>query len=390
MASYYSCGDLNLLHLLWEHPERIIGGLGVAGSSLCEALESIDGVGVQVLYPSANLVDGGDEGSGYGLDVGELELLDLASCVMGDFVNFGGDSVVSEYAREVKAWCDGGMEGVCSVVHAHDWMTAAAGVYLQRVLGVPLIVHVHSTEADRVGLHAKGAIYKHEKWAMEQADAVIAVSDFTKRLIIDHYDISADKVKVVRNGGVAVSGVFSRVTDEPVVMFAGRLVAQKCPEFALEVIVAALRRVRGARGVIVGGGDKLEVLRELVKFKGMGGRIEVLGGVPRGRMADVYSDADVMIVPSVSEPFGLVAVEAAQAGVAVILSDRCGAFEVLGSAWVADCYDLDVWVDGVVCLLEDAELRGRQVRQQLRELESYGWLDAAHSVVVLVRGLLGK
>jgi glycosyltransferase involved in cell wall biosynthesis len=300
---------------------------------------------------------------------------------------YGGDVIkkVHEFASVATEYA---LKRDFDIIHAHDWMTAAAGVSVQRSHGVPLILHVHSTQIDREGKHARGAVYQHEKWAMQQADAIIAVSDYTKHVIIDHYDISPEKIRVVRNASRANEEDYLQQKKEPVVMFAGRLVTQKCPEAAVEIMTAALKRVKNARGVIAGGGEKLAVIRDLVKFKGMGDRIEVLGNVPQKNMHAIYAMAKVLILPSISEPFGLVALEAAHAGVAVILSDRCGAAEVLKSAQVVELYQTDEWVDHLVELLEDPSVREAQVRQQMREIEDYQWSDAGAQVLSIVRELV--
>jgi len=122
----------------------------------------------------------------------------------------------------------------------------------------------------------------------------------------------------------------------------------------------------------------------------MGERIEVLGNVPQENMYSIYKEASVLIMPSVSEPFGLVALEAASAGAAVMLSDRCGVSEILKSAKVNKLYDTEAWIDGLVDLLENSELREAQVKQQFLEIENYHWSDASDAVLSIVGELLEK
>ncbi|MGJ8656525.1 MAG: glycosyltransferase family 4 protein [Akkermansiaceae bacterium] len=395
--------ELELLHLVWEHPTKVVGGLGVAGAFLCKALAGNDGVGVEVMSPSSCMNDEVANVNSYHLNIDTENAEKLQAGVESQLDLVGIDGAVADYTKEVYAalLAKGGASR-CSLVHAHDWMTAAAGVCVQRALGVPLILHVHSTQVDREGAHAQGAVYQHEKWAMEQADLIIAVSDYTKGVIIKYYGISADKVRVVWNASISfdeaelenlplmplsIKGV---VEKKSLVMFAGRLVGQKYPEAAVEIMAGALRKVDSARGVIAGGGDRLQAIRELVKFKGMGERIEVLGSVPQRNMGTIYEAASVLILPSMSEPFGLVALEAARAGVAVMVSDRCGVSELLKSAKVTELYEFDKWVDDLVALLEDKELREAQVARQLVEVESYDWSDAGDAVLEIVNELLNS
>ena len=392
--------DLNLLHLVWEHPDRVVGGLGVAVAGLCNALSHKGGVHVEVISPVMTDTESLLNANSYHLNMGVDEALELQTSVEGQLELSGIDGVVADYADKVAAKLHANLSfDRCSVVHAHDWMTAAAGVNVKLVHGVPLILHVHSTQVDREGAHAKGAVYEHEKWAMEQADVIIAVSAYAKRVIIENYGISADKIRVVMNASGASSYGEERLPMAPLsiqdvvekktlVVFAGRLVGQKCPEMAVEIMVGALRKVEGACGVIAGGGDRLHAIRDLVRFKGMGDRIEVLGNVPQANMATIYHAATVLILPSMSEPFGLVALEAARQGVAVMVSDRCGVSELLESAKVTDLYNVDGWVSGLVELIENPILRDEQVRKQLLEVESYDWSDAGDAVLGIVDELL--
>lgn len=391
--------DLELLHLVWEDPAKIVGGLGVASAHLCDALAKKEGVSVAVVSPSSDLDEGFIGANSYCLDIDVEDAERLQVAVVRGMDLVGVNGAVAKFTNEVYVRQLAGDEGYkCQLVHAHDWMTAAAGVCIKRAQGVPLILHVHSTQVDREGVHSQGAVYQHEKWAMGEADLIIAVSEYTKRVIVEHYGVPEDKIRVVWNASVdsaevelksenlpleplSIKGV---VEKKPLVMFAGRLVGQKYPEAAVEIMVGALRKVEGARGVIAGGGDRLQAIRELVQFKGMGERIEVLGSVPQRNMGTIYDAASVLILPSMSEPFGLVALEAARAGVAVMVSDRCGVSELLKSAKVTELYATESWVDGVVELLEDKEVRDAQVGRQLLEVESYDWSDAGDAVLEVV------
>ncbi len=379
-----------MLHLIWENPDRIDGGMGVAAHALCGALSHYSGINVQVMTPDLSEVANTIDKNNYQLDIDYHAALLLQDRIEHQQSLEGMRVSMAEFAEEVKFSCLNKFErGGCSTVHAHDWMTAAAGVCVQRLLRVPLVLHVHSTQLDREGVHSRGAVFQHEKWAMNKADVIIAVSDYTKRVITELYDIFPEKIHVIRNAvkedaSVKILSRTNAFKKEPIVMFAGRLVGQKHPEAAVEIISGALKKVPAAKGVIVGGGDKLAMLRELVKFKKMDDRIEVLGHVPQKNMRAIYDSASVLIMPSVSEPFGLVAIEAASAGVAVIMSDRCGASELLKSACIIDLHQSQQWIDCLVKLLQNDELRERQVLQQWREIDGYAWSDAAAKLTDIV------
>jgi len=356
-------GDLKLLHLVWDDPKELQGGLGVAVSKLCVALKNIKGVQVSVVLPSrtsqTQLVSENDEQSTYLLDLNEEEMQQLRLGTGVDSPVVAQSSALA-YTRDVLKVCLEGPEATkVDLIYAHDWMTAAAGLHLRQKLGIPMILHIHSTQVDRVGEHVRDAVFQHEMWAMQQADMVIAVSEYTRSVLVSHYGITIDKIRVVRNAGATQSLDKQRlhpneysnrnsVSREPVILFAGRLTSQKSPEVAVEIMSGVLSKVEGARGVLVGAGDKIQSLRELITFKGMGECIEVLGNVPQKNMGAVYASASVLIVPSISEPFGLVAVEAADAGVAVVLSDKCGAGELLKSCPNLPPYEIETWIDEVI------------------------------------------
>lgn len=389
--------DLKLLHLIWEHPDKVVGGMGVAGAALSDALSRNEGVEVYTVTPSSYVYCDPVDNNSYEKNLSIEDALRLQDVVetKQDLVGINGE--IADFARQVYFASLAEPEKYdCSVVYAHDWLTAAAGVSIQRSKGVPLILHIHSTQIDRVGAHAKGAVFLHEMWAMQQADMIITVSDSSKNVIMEHYDIAEEKIHVIKNAidvaepknGLLTDAFLSR--KESIVMFAGRLVAQKYPEAAVEIITGALKHVSGARGVIAGGGEKLGVIRELVKFKGMEERIEVLGSVPYRNMHTVYEKASVLILPSLSEPFGLVALEAAKAGVAVLLSSRCGVSEVLRSSPVINPYEIQTWIDHTVKLLNDRAVREVQVLQQMDEIASYSWNDASRNLLERISDLVGK
>lgn len=398
------------LHLLWEYPPYLQGGMGVAAAGLCEALAET--MSVDVVLPALEDLPMRQEVE----QVNRCYLPIRGSAVLPQAYNTGEDAIteaaehlyesamlnanelkespVVAYAKAVRF----AHFTEHDVVHAHDWMTALAGVMMKRESDVPLVFHAHSTHIDRVGGYGKGEVYAHEKWAMQQADCVAVVSEMAKELISNNYEIPLSKIEVVRNGvtdNAAVSDKklndIKRTRREKVVMFAGRLVAQKSPEFAVSLMKEVLKKFDGdARCVIAGGGEKLKLIRELVKFKKMENRIEVLGEVPHEKMPILYANADVLIVPSVSEPFGLVAVEAAQAGVAVVMSEQCGAAEVLGSAPRLSVQDFDLWVETVLELLNDDELRQQQVDSQYSEMAECTWKNTAHKMSGVYEQLVQK
>jgi glycogen(starch) synthase len=262
------------------------------------------------------------------------------------------------------------------VIHAHDWMTFLAGVEVKKATGKPLVVHLHASQYDRAGADARGWIYDIEKYGMEQADRVIPVSQYTGDIVVGHYGIDPAKVRPVHNGADPVDVfVTKKKFPEKLVLFLGRLTAQKGPEFFLEIATKVLEKNRDVRFVVAGTGEKLRPLIETGAFRGLGGHFHFTGFLNKEKVNDLLSMTDVYCMPSVSEPFGLSALEAKQSGVA----------EVLQGALVADFWDVELMANHINDLLTDDEMRERVVEQAKQDIAASTWDAAASKVVDIYR-----
>lgn len=272
------------------------------------------------------------------------------------------------------------------VIHAHDWMTFLAGVEVKKATGKPLVVQIHATQYDRAGADARGWIYDIEKYGMQEADRVIPVSRYTGDIVIGHYGIDANKVRPVHNGADPVE-VFTthKKFPEKLVLFLGRLTAQKGPEFFLEIASKVLEKNREVRFVVAGTGEKLRPLIETGAFRGLGGHFHFTGFLTKEKVNDLLSMTDVYCMPSVSEPFGLSALEAAQFGIPAVISKQSGVAEVLKGALVADFWDVDLMAKHINDLLTDDEMRERVVEQAKKDIAASTWDAAAAKVYDIYR-----
>ncbi|WP_193214737.1 glycosyltransferase, partial [Luteolibacter marinus] len=250
------------------------------------------------------------------------------------------------------------------VVHAHDWMTFLAGVEVKKATGKPLVIHVHASQYDRAGADARGWIFDLEKYGMEQADIIIPVSRYTGQICAGHYGADPAKIRPVHNGAEPVK-VFStkKPFPEKLVLFLGRLTAQKGPEFFLEIAAKVLEKNRNVRFVMAGTGERLKPLAESTAFRGLGGYLHFTGFLNKEKVNELLSMTDIYCMPSVSEPFGLSALEAAQFGIPAVISKQSGVAEVLKGALKADFWDVDVMAQHIIDLIEDDELRAKVVKQ---------------------------
>jgi glycogen(starch) synthase len=266
------------------------------------------------------------------------------------------------------------------VVHAHDWVTFPAGMAISARTGIPLVAHVHSTEFDRSGEFVNKPVYDIEWAGMRAARAVITVSHLTKRTVVDRYGLPSAKVHVIHNGIVPADGAPREKTagDGKSVLFLGRITMQKGPEYFVRAAAAVLERVRGVKFVMAGWGDLAPRIVEQVAAMGLGGSV-LFAGFLRGRdVARAYRMADVYVMPSVSEPFGLTALEAIQHGVPVILSRNSGAAEVLQrGALKIDFWDVRDMADKIIAVLRSPALADTLRQHATEEVAALTWEAAA-------------
>jgi glycogen synthase len=270
------------------------------------------------------------------------------------------------------------------VIHAHDWMTYLAGVEVKKATGKPLVVHVHASQYDRAGAGDRGWIYDIEKYGMEEADRVIPVSRYTGHVVSSHYDIPVSKIRPVHNGADPVDAFATRKKfPEKLVLFLGRLTAQKGPEFFLEIASRVLAMNQNVRFVVAGTGEKLRPLIESGAFRGLGGHFHFTGFLDREKVNNLLSMTDVYCMPSVSEPFGLSALEAAQFGIPAVISKQSGVAEVLKGALKADFWDVELMAKHINDLLINDVVRERVVEQAKKDIAACTW-DAAAAKVLSV------
>jgi glycosyltransferase involved in cell wall biosynthesis len=267
------------------------------------------------------------------------------------------------------------------IVHAHDWMTYPAGIAASAISGRPLVVHVHSTEFDRSGEHVNQMIYDIEQEGMHRADKVIAVSHFTRNIIINRYGVSGNKVEVVYNG-VERSGNWSMDEtiidkDEKIVLFLGRITMQKGPEYFLHAAKKVLELMDNVKFVMAGSGDLMHRAVEMAAELGIGHKVLFTGFLRGEDVQKIYKMADLYVMPSVSEPFGIAPLEALDNDVPVIISKQSGVSEVLTHALKVDFWDVNEIVNKVVAVLKYPPLQMTLRSHGNFEVRRLRWKDAA-------------
>lgn len=280
------------------------------------------------------------------------------------------------------------------VIHAHDWLTYPAGLALARLTRKPLVVHVHSTEFDRSGSNVNQRVYDIEREGMQGADRVIAVSQLTRSICVRRYGVPASKVDVVYNGvdrdvsqpeeGAAIE------SDDRIVLFLGRITMQKGPEYFIAAAKRVLEKVPNVKFVLAGSGDMAERMIELAANMGIGHKV-IFTGFLRGRDVErVFAMADCYVMPSVSEPFGIAALEAIHHDVPVIISKQSGAAEVLTHVLKVDFWDIDEMANKIIAVLRHPPLSQVLREHGKFELHRLTWQEAAERTLRSYQAALAR
>lgn len=271
------------------------------------------------------------------------------------------------------------------VIHAHDWLSFRAGIEAKRVSGKPLIVHVHATEFDRTGGHPNQYIYEEERRGMHAADCIIAVSQHTKDMIVEHYGIPHDKVSVVHNGidtddhRRELPPVLEHVRKQgqKIVLFVGRITIQKGPDYFIKVARRVLEYDPNVLFVMSGAGDMEHQIIRLAADMGLGDKVVFAGFVRGEELMKLYRAADLYVMPSISEPFGITALEALANGTPILVSKQSGVAEVLTHALKSDFWDIDDMADKILNVVGSKGLHDTLGEFGSKDVEHVTWETAA-------------
>ncbi|GAB4515542.1 MAG: hypothetical protein Tsb0013_20130 [Phycisphaerales bacterium] len=271
------------------------------------------------------------------------------------------------------------------VIHAHDWMTYPAGMALARATGKPMVAHIHSTEFDRSGEHVNQKVYDIERRGMHAAARVIAVSELTRQIVAARYSVDPKKIDVVYNG-VEQDGpaplAGSRINPkDKIVLFLGRITMQKGPEYFIDAAKRVLDVMPNVKFLVAGSGDMARSMIEHAAELGIGHKVLFTGFLRGPDVARVFRMADLYVMPSVSEPFGIAPLEAMSNDTPVLISKQSGVSEVLTHALKVDFWDTREMANKIVAVLRHPPL-GQTLREHgAFELHKLTWEGAAKRCV---------
>jgi glycosyltransferase involved in cell wall biosynthesis len=277
------------------------------------------------------------------------------------------------------------------VVHAHDWMTYPAGLAVAGATGKPLVIHVHSTEFDRSGENVNQQVYDIERAGIHGADRIVCVSHFTKNIIVARYSAPPDRIEVVYNAVELPDGSSNWTApirqNEKIVLFLGRVTMQKGPEYFLQAARKVVDHYPNVRFIMAGSGDMITQCIRLAADLKLGAHVTFTGFLRGNDIAKVFNMADLYVMPSVSEPFGIAPLEALSHNVPVIISKQSGVSEVLTHALKVDFWDIDEMANKILAVLNHPPLQ-RTLRQHGQiELRKLSWRDSASQLAAIYKEL---
>jgi glycosyltransferase involved in cell wall biosynthesis len=362
----------------WEYPPFKVGGLGTHCYGLTRSLADKN-IQVDFYMPKTKHRSTNDKTNLHIVEVGETEIFPYDRPEDRELAGQFFESVYKYNNLLIQK-----VQGKYDCIHCHDWLTMKAGGALKEKLGVPLVVTIHSTEYDRSGwLNPNDWFITIERQGMEKADRIIAVSHFTKRVIVEKYGIPSDKISVVHNAVYPIGpGEKSNL-----VLFLGRLTIQKGPEFFLKAAKKVLE-FEDTKFVIAGIGDMLPRLITQAIDSGIANNIVFTGKLTEEEVKHIYKISSVYVMPSVSEPFGITALEAISAGTPTIVSKTAGVSEAFKNCLQVDFWDTDEMANKIIALLRYDALRNTLQENSQREIELFTWSRVADKTIDIYRGSL--
>lgn len=292
-------------------------------------------------------------------------------------------------------------DNIPDAIHAHDWLTMEAGVRAKELTGAPLIVHVHATEFDRAGeKYGNPVVHEIEYQGLMMADRIIAVSNITKNMIVHRYGIPADKIEVVYNAldttelanydyDKRTYKYLEALKEEgyTVVATVTRFTIQKGLTHFIQAAAKASKKYHKLVFLLAGDGEQRNELIRLSVELGISDKVFFTGFVRGKQWRDAYNAADIFVMSSVSEPFGLTALEAAHYNAALIITRQSGVGEILHNIFKYDFWDTDTLADQIIGIATSQAL-GRTLRENVRhEYAKISWSDVAQQCLQIYQRL---
>ena len=402
---------MRLLMFGWEFPPNNSGGLGTACEGLTTALSKKEEIELVFVLPREMDINNHDFKTVFA-DLKNVKIKFVDSLLMpyltskaymdrynqSKYRDIYGNTLYAEVERYAKKATEIAIAENPDIIHAHDWLTFGAGLSAKEATGKPFVAHIHNTVYDRGAGGVNPREYTIEKKGFEGADKIIAVSGYTKRIVCNNYDINLEKVAVVHNG-IGTSTYISNIDEYQgllaykklgykIVLFLGRITIQKGPDYLVRAAQKVLQYNPKVLFVIVGSGDMEGQIMNMVAGMGMSNKFMFTGFLRGERKIQAYKTADLFVMPSVSEPFGLVLLEALLNKTPVLVSKQSGVAEVVQHALKVDFWDVEDMADKILTALEHKSMRRVLSQNGNKEALMCTWDKAAEKCVTIYKELL--
>lgn len=399
---------MKVLTFGWDFPPQTAGGLGVACHGLTSEL-AIKGIEVIFVLPKVQPTVGN----------ARFIFADSKSVVkihqIHSYVTpyIGSQSIIDIYDKhgvrklyqstlldEVYTFSDNAEKiaghETFDLIHAHDWTSYLAGVRAKYISGKPLILHVHATAFDQAaGNNVDSEVYKIEKQAFDVADTIVTVSNFTKQLVIEKYGINPQKIDVVHNGIVihrqekhAPTLQELKSQGKKIVLYHGRITIQKGVDYFINAAVKVLEYNPDVIFVISGKGDMAGQIMQQVGALGLSQKVLFAGALWDKERDQMYQSVDLLVMPSVSEPFGLVPLEAIQHGAPSLISKQSGVSEVITHVLKVDFWDVDEMANKILSTLKYPVMHKQLVDEGCKEVHHITWAKASEKIINIYNRLV--
>jgi len=397
----------------WEFPPYNSGGLGVACEGLTRALHdegaiinfvlpkkvSIEANHLTFLFADENIYSEKFTTGLLNAYITEKNYNDaLFGLTAEERMRYGSDLFhqVRMYSFNAKKIAK---ETDFDIIHAHDWLTFGAGINAKKISGKPFVAHIHNTVFDRGGgVGINEGEYAIEKEGLTKADKIIAVSHYTKQKVVKHYGIAPEKIEVIHNGireeVINIEKLEHDITEfkkhkYKIVSFLGRITLQKGPDYFVRVAKKVIDIYpKKVLFLMAGSGDmERQMIRE-ASYLGLSDKFIFTGFLRGEEQQKIFHLSDLFVMPSVSEPFGIVPLEALLMDTPVLISKQSGVSEVLNHALKVDFWDIDEMANKIISVLENQSLSKHLAENGKKEARFLSWEKAARKCMVLYENLI--
>lgn len=418
----------------WEYPPKISGGLGIASQGLAESLAKLGHEVVFILPKASQISKNGVllvSASGIAPIIKEKKI-EKETKKLVNYLELGtrllpyigkehfkqvrsqeisekklsieksiellkhitltggyGTSLFDEIAKYAYLVSQFALENNFDIVHCHDWMTFKAGEAIKKLIDIPIVLHVHSTEIERNGGHAHQEIREIEQVSCKMADLIFTVSDRTANILKNSYGINEDRISVIPNGyDAAIKPIRRGKRNRKLLGFAGRLTHQKNPKKFLDLARLLKSKRNDLSFTIVGDGYLMEEIRNQIHDQNLEKDFTLTGFLTYKESIKAISGMDLLLVTSGVEPFGLVPLEAIRAKVPVLTAEGCGIAEFIPSLMTLKPWDEYGWVNTIDRLLNDPDQLHEMAERCYHESNKLSWDHSANLTISAYKTLI--